>query len=351
MTGSVLILGARGRFGRAASIAFRDAGWEVHTLTRGAAPGIPGTIEHKGDLRDAGALARLAEGRDVIVHAANVPYPDWAKELPPLTRAVIGAADSSGATVLIPGNVYVFGADMPEVLGSETPHRPNTHKGRLRVEMEEAFRQASRRGVRSIVLRAGDFLEPESSGNWFDLVLAKSLASGRLTYPGRRDVVHAWAWLPDVARAAVGLAEIRERLPAFDDVHFAGLSLTGEELRNGLAQAMGRDLTIRGFPWMLLRLGAPFNPMWRELLEVRYLWDVPHQLDPGPLAGLLPDYRPIPAEAVFASLAAASVPGSTTSAQTSRWEGPAATVAASASSGVGQKTPAPARVSAASGRT
>ena len=351
MSRSVLVLGARGRFGRASAHAFRDAGWEVHVLARGAAPGIPGTTEHRGDLRDAEALARLAEGRDLIVHAANVPYPDWAKDLPAMTRAVLAAAEASGATVLIPGNIYVFGRAMPELLGPDTPHRPDTRKGRLRAEMEAAFRDASSRGVRTVVLRAGDFLEAEASGNWFDAVLAKSLAAGRLTYPGRRDAVHAWAWLPDAARAAVGLAEIREDLPAFADVPFAGLSLTGEELRAGLAQAMGRGVTLRGFPWAFLRLGAPFNPMWREILEMRYLWDVPHRLDPAPLARLLPDYRPSSAEAVFAALVAGSASGSTTSAQTSRWEGPVATVPASAASGAGQKTPAPAMVSAASGRT
>lgn len=287
----------------------------------------------------------------MIVHAANAPYPDWPKAVPALTRAVLGAAEASGATVLIPGNVYVFGAEMPEVLGSATPHRPTTRKGRLRAEMEAAFREASHRGVRTIVLRAGDFLEPQATGNWFDMVLARSLAAGKLTYPGRRDAVHAWAWLPDAARAAVGLAGIRESLPAFADVPFAGLSLTGEELRGNLSQAMGRELTVRGFPWTMLRLGAPFNAMWRELLEMRYLWDVPHRLDPGPLARLLPDYRPTPDAAVFAALAAASVPGSNTSTQTSRWGGPAATSAASASPGAGQNTPAPATSSRASGRT
>jgi hypothetical protein len=248
---------------------------------------------------------------------------------------VLAAAEASGATVLIPGNVYVFGAGMPERLGPDTPHRPTTRKGRIRAEMEAAFRADSDRGVRTIVLRAGDFLEAEASGNWFDMVLASDVGRGRFTYPGRTDAVHARAWLPDMACAAVALAERRATLPAFAEVPFPGLALTGEALRAGLARAMGRELRFARFPWWLLRLVAPFRPMWRELLEMRYLWDVPHRLDPAPLAGLLPDLRPTPPEEVFRRLAAAAQ-GSATSTQTSRWSDASAATPAIGSPGPGQ---------------
>jgi nucleoside-diphosphate-sugar epimerase len=333
MTASALILGARGRFGRAASLAFRDSGWEVHAVARGDASPVPGVIAHAADASDPDALARLAAGRDLIVHAANTPYPDWPRTVPALTRAVLAAAEASGATVLIPGNVYVFGAGMPERLGPDTPHRPTTRKGRIRAEMEAAFRAAADRGVRTIVLRAGDFLDAEPTGNWFDAVLAKDLARGKLTYPGRTDAVHAWAWLPDMARAAVALAERRAALPAYADIPFPGLALTGEALRAGLARAAGRDIRIARFPWWLLRLAAPFRPMWRELLEMRYLWDVPHRLDPASLDRLLPDVPWTPGEEVLRRLVGQ---GSATSTQTTRWSDASATTSAIASPGDGQ---------------
>ena len=44
--------------------------------------------------------------------------------------------------------------------------------------------------------------------------------------------------------------------------------------------------------------------MGRKLLEMRYLWDMPHQLDGTRLARLLPDFRPTdPAEAIARALA------------------------------------------------
>ena len=304
MTDRVLVVGAAGRFGRAAAEAFATSGWEVHALTRDGSRVPEGCAAHAGDAGDPARLSALAAGCGVIVHAANAPYPDWPQAVPAFTRATLAAARASGATVLIPGNVYVFGRRMPEVLGPDTPHRADTRKGRLRAEMEAEFRAAAPE-VRSIVLRCGDFLDPGRTGNWWDLVLAEKLAGGRFVYPGRRDAAHAWAWLEDAARAAVALAERRDTLPAFADIPFPGIAPTGDEMVAGLKTALGRSFRVARFPWPLIRLGAPFNPMFREIAEMRYLWDVPHRLDAGPLTAVLPGFEGLSEGEIYARLAEA----------------------------------------------
>jgi hypothetical protein len=40
-------------------------------------------------------------------------------------------------------------------------------------------------------------------------------------------------------------------------------------------------------PWPMLKLGGLVVPMWRELAEMRYLWDVPHRLSGERLAKLI----------------------------------------------------------------
>lgn len=50
------------------------------------------------------------------------------------------------------------------------------------------------------------------------------------------------------------------------------------------------------------------SPVWelaRELREMRYLYDLPHRLDPAPLARLLPDHRDTGFEQVVAAHLAA----------------------------------------------
>ncbi|MGP6089112.1 epimerase [Antarctobacter jejuensis] len=281
MTGTVLILGASGRFGRNAAEAFWNAGWRVRLFDRATDD-----------------LAQAASGADVIVNGWNPAYTDWATQVPGLTRQVIEAAEVSGATVVLPGNVYVFGKDAPEAFGPGVPHAAQNPLGRVRIEMEQAYRDS---GVKVILLRAGDFLDTEASGNWFDLQMAPSLKRGVLTYPGDPDVPHAWAFLPDMARAVVALAERRDSLPRYSDIAFPGYTLTGRELASLCGQALGRDVTVKRMSWLPLQVARPFWGMARRLLEMRYLWTKPHFLTGESFRAALPEFAATPADQALAA--------------------------------------------------
>ena len=298
MSHSVIILGARGRFGRSASTAFQKAGWHVRLFARNWAQSdcaqAPGLDYHSGDATRPADIIAAAKGCDVIVNALNPPYQNWARDLPRLTKAVIDAAKATGATVMLPGNVYNYGASMPDVLTEDTPHRPTTKKGRLREAMEEEFAIAADHGVQTIILRAGDFIERSKTGNWFDTYIANKTDQGRITYPGPLDRVHAWAYLPDMARAMVSLAEKRAALGPFSTFGFEGYNLTGAQLISAIEEIAGRDLRVSKMPWPIMSLLGTFLPTIREVLEMRYLWDVPHAIDGRLLSELVPDYQPTP---------------------------------------------------------
>lgn len=271
MSGTVLILGASGRFGRHAAEAFWNAGWRVRIFDR--------TTD---DLNDA------AQGTDVIVNAWNPKYTDWERDLPALTQQVIKAARLADATVIIPGNIYVYGRGTPEKITAETPHRATNPLGCVRINLEAAYRSS---GVKTIVLRAGDFIDTLESGNWFDLIIAGKLFKNRVTAPGDLDAPHAWAYLPDLARAAVALADKREMLDDFEDVLFPGYTLSLRQLAELMSRATGRDLYLKRMSWLPLWVAVPFWPMGRKLVEMRYLWSMPHRLDGTRMKQLLPNFR------------------------------------------------------------
>ncbi|PTX58000.1 dTDP-4-dehydrorhamnose reductase [Litoreibacter ponti] len=283
MPKTVLILGANGRFGRNAQSAFSWANWNVATFDRATE-----------------SLPDAAWGADVIVNAWNPAYPNWAKVVPKLTRQVIATARDTGATVLLPGNVYPYGPDMPAQLSETTPHAAPQGLGKIKAEMEAAYRDA---GVRTIILRAGDFIDTEASGNWFDKIITAKLEKGIVTYPGDLDTPHAWAFLHDVADAAVALAEQADSLPRFAEVQFDGFTLTGRELHAALEQATGRALKLQQMSWLPLTLARPFWPMAKYLQEMRYLWNTPHGLCGERLRELAPELQPTPLiEALAASV-------------------------------------------------
>lgn len=288
MKSSVLVLGANGRIGRTLVDAFKAAGWAVRAQVR-RPPSTPmpvGVETVTCDALDTAALSRAAAGVDVIVNALNPDYTKWDAQVPPLAASVLAAARASGALLMLPGNVYNFGSELPPVLSESTPEVGNTPKARIRIALEQQMRDAAREGLRSVVIRAGDFFGA-GSGSWFDLVMTKDLARGRVVLPGPADVSHAWAYLPDLARVFVAVAEQRARLAPCASLHYAGLNVTGADWVAALERVRGRRLRVRQLPWWLLRLGAPFVPMLGALCEMRYLWRRAHRLDDTRLRALI----------------------------------------------------------------
>ena len=277
MTQTVLILGGSGKIGHHSAAAFRRAGWQVRFYRRGT------------------DTAAAAIGADVIVNGLNPPnYHDWAGIIPRITRDVIAAAKVSGATVILPGNIYNFGA-VTGGMDETTPQRSTTRKGRIRIEMEAAYRAS---GVRTIVLRAGNFIDPMGNGDLMSLMLRR-VGSGRVMCFGRPEARNAWAYVPDWARAAVMLAERRESLPNFANIPLPGHAFSAEDLRDHLAAHLGRPLRLTRFPWWAMTLTAPVWELAREMKEMRYLYDMDHWIGGDRLAGILPDFVPTAQEVVM----------------------------------------------------
>ena len=276
---TVLILGANGRIGSALVDAFSRAGWQVISQARQGSAKRQ-TAQVIGDMREVNAVVKTAAaiGRiDVVIHAANVIYTRWAIEAIALNDAAINITKALGATLLLPGNVYNFGTDMPERLEAQTPQRGQTSKGKIRVVMEQALAVAAERGTQSIVIRAGDFFG-SGTGSWFDQVIVKDIEKGKLTYPGPLDMLHAWAYLPDLAQTFVNVAEARRALARFENIHFNGHAVTGHEFVKTIEQIALRPLKVSAMPWRLIRALGIVKPLMRDLAEMSYLWQRPHRL-------------------------------------------------------------------------
>jgi nucleoside-diphosphate-sugar epimerase len=298
---SVLILGANGRFGAAAAQAFHAAGWRVLAqVRREPAAGLPaGVVPVRAALQDTDALVQDSAGASVVVHAVNPLYTRWETEAMPALHAGLAVAQRLRAHFMLPGNVYNFGAQMPALLQPDTPQRPSTRKGEIRVAMEdEMARACAATGITGSVIRAGDFFGA-GTGSWLDQVIVKSLRSGKLAYPGPLEVPHAWAYLPDLARAFVAVAQ-DPAARGFRRLHFEGHTLTGAQLLAaiepaaaalGLAPAQG--FRRGGMPWGLIAVVGWVYPLWRELARMAYLWRVPHALDGRALVAL-PGLTPTP---------------------------------------------------------
>jgi nucleoside-diphosphate-sugar epimerase len=245
----------------------------------------------RGDAMNAAEVVAAAAGVSVVVHAANPPgYRNWKGLALPMLESTIAAAKSAGARVVLPGTVYNFGPDAFPRADESAPQRPKTRKGAIRVAMEERLREASRDGVRVLVVRAGDFFGPRAGNSWFSQGLVKPGKPLRsVTYPGKRDIGHAWAYLPDLAVTIARLLDREPDLQPFDVFHFGGHWFErGVDIADATRRAAGLPgAPIRRFPWFAIVLLSPFVETFREMLEMRYLWSSPLRLDNRKLVAFL----------------------------------------------------------------
>jgi len=243
---------------------------------------------------------RAAKGCDVIFHGATPPnYRKWRQRAIPMLANTIKAAEAVGARIAFPGNIYAYGDDAFPVLDESAPQHPLTEKGNIRLEMEYMLRRTCQP---ALIVRAGDFFGPNAPGSW---VTGGMVKPGKpiksVTYPGDPALLHAFAYLPDLAEAFIRLLGRDEAQPAdFDVYHFAGHTVggsTGINFADALRRAAGKpDAPVRKLPWGVIRALGPFNETFRELAKMSYLWRTPHRLDSAKLVAALGEEPHTPLE-------------------------------------------------------
>ncbi|MGT2489741.1 hypothetical protein ACU4GD_02230 [Cupriavidus basilensis] len=275
---TVLILGANGRLGRTLVDAFAAAGWEA---CGGA--GTPPAGRPRCAARRAQPCRRRGRHRAVERRRARRQRGGGERAEPRLHG--MGAARRSaraqrngygagtGRSAALPRQrVYNYGEAMPPLLRPDTAERLQRAQGPDPLPYRSGHAQArpgaAQRGhpCRRFLWRAGA-RRMDGPG---DRQIARS-RQGRLPGPARP---RARLGLPaDLAQAFVAVAQRQADLRGHAVLHFAGHTLTGEQLVSALAEASGMQQAPRvgGMPWWLIRAGGAVVPMWRELAEMAYL--------------------------------------------------------------------------------
>lgn len=271
--GKVAVLGVNGHIGQAVARAFVAQGWDVAGMARTDKHRAPGVRFVQGDSDSVDDMRCAIGDAEVVVNALNLPYDKWFNGAMEAQMArVAEAMGSSGKTMLFPGNIYNFAADC-DVLTPDLPQNPPTPRGAVRVRVEAMFEAAAKRGdFQVLILRAGDFYGPGSEGDWFDQIIMREIKVRKVSLQGTAGVGHSWAYLPDLARAFEALAAVRGTLGSFERFHFAGHFATPEQMGAAIAKASPVPLKSGMFPFWMLQAYGLIDPMIREVVKMRYIW-------------------------------------------------------------------------------
>jgi dTDP-4-dehydrorhamnose reductase len=319
MMRKVLILGGSGAFGSSVAAAFWNADWAVEVYARGT------------------DMTAAARGMDVIVNGLNPARAAApARAAHEMTIAVLAAAQASGARVILPGRVDLYGTACSP-WGPATPHHPVTRAGTIQVQIEARYRASD---VRTTILRSGEFLHEGLPHLAMNRIVLRALRRGRVTALGDPAVLRSHAYLPDLAEAVLRLADRGEALPDFAEFPFAGHLFSTVGLTRQLSHMLDRPLRTVPRGWWPVRRLAVVRAQARVQQEIRHLYNHPHWMEATTLAAVLPDLRATAFEVILSRhLAAMGLQGRATSTQTSRWREAISAVAAKGSSGAGQITP------------
>lgn len=287
----ILVIGASGNFGASLTPALATAGHHVRALRRaGGRPiEVPGVRVVEGSALDAEDVRRAAAGVDVIVHAFNVPYPEWDKKMFAAAAHVVEAAVDNRALLVLPGNVYGLDPASGQRLPEDCARAAPSLKSELRNRLEAQLEAATERGAKLLIVRAGDYMGPGATNTWFNEMTKRALSGGALQDPGRQGVLHDWAYLPDLAVATERLIARRDELGPSEVFNFSSFQLPSRDLLEAVNEVLPSPRPVRAMPWWLLRPLSPFVPMLRELFDVKYLWDQQLLLDDSKLERFLGD--------------------------------------------------------------
>jgi nucleoside-diphosphate-sugar epimerase len=236
-----------------------------------------------GDAADRAFCAEAAKGAAVVYHCMNPPYfaKVWAELVPLWLENLIAAAGKAGARLVVLDNLYMLGRPPEGRLSEDTPMRPRSRKGEIRMRGAERLFEAHRKGeVRAVTGRASDFYGPGGTQSHLgDQFWPGVLSGGAGRVFIAPDAVHTYHYIPDVAAGLAALGTAPDDVCGQPWMLPCAPAGTLRELVGRLSVPLGHDIRVKEMPNWMRRLGALFIPIVRELDEMAYQWEGPFVVD------------------------------------------------------------------------
>lgn len=290
-----VVLGAGGSIGNAVARSAAARGHTVRAVARHPEliPDLPAGVErYRADVLDATATTAACTGADVIIHAVNVPYPDWAELVPRVAANARSAAEATGAILGFPGNVYPYGVPQTNPVLESHPFAATTVKGRLRAAIERDSMAAHAAGkIRLVLPRYPDFYGPNVLNPLFAPIFDGAISGKGCRWPIDADLPHEFIFIDDAATAMIRLIETPAAHGVPVHVPGPGTIPAREFVRLAYAEG-GHSEKLSTFGRGAWRVAGTFNAEIRGAYEMAYLFETPVVLGGSRYDSLVGESRP-----------------------------------------------------------
>ena len=269
-----VIVGA-GPIGGAVAQQLLEHGEHVRVVTRSGA-GIDGVERVAADAADAARLTEVTRDAYAIYNCVNPPYHQWATQWPPISAALLTAAEHSGAVLATTANLYGYGSvDAP--MTETTPLAATGTKGQVRNRMwHDALAAHGAGRVRAFEVRGSDYL---GGNSMLATVITPAWRKHRTALvPADLDAPHTFTDVRDVASLLIAGANDERawgrpwHVPSNDPV-------TLRQLADIAARQLGVPAKVRSLPYAAVWAAGLVNPFIKELRETQHQFRKPFVLD------------------------------------------------------------------------
>ena len=280
MADEILIIGY-GPVGKATSEALK--GRTIRIAQRHRPKDLPADTPFIScDVLDAASVREAVRGATQIVLAIGFAYEQkiWRDAWPKAMANCLDAAAQEKARIVFVDNLYMYGPQR-SALREDMVLQDFGTKPAVRAAITRQWMEAHQAGrVRFAALRAPDFYGPGVTQSHLGELAFGNLAKGKsamlIVDP---DQPHAFAYVPDIARGVVSLLDAPdEDFGQAWHIPCAPTTTPREILRVG-THALGARLKISAIPMPLLPLMGLFMPLLKEMVEMRFQWDRPYEVD------------------------------------------------------------------------
>lgn len=234
------------------------------------------------DVLNADDVKRALSGVKQAVVTVGFEYTGkiWRSAWPRAMANLLAAAESANVRIVHIDNMYMYGPQ-DVALHEDMPLTTYGMKPSVRADVTRMWQAAARAGrVRWAALRAPDFYGPGvRNSHMGDTGLVQVAAGKSAQLLMAPDLPHAFAYVPDIGRAAVTLLDAPD--DAFNQVWHVPCAptLTPRQMLQIGAEAAGVKLKVMALPSFVLQLLGMVAPPMRELSEMRFTWNRPYHVD------------------------------------------------------------------------
>ncbi|MGE5211972.1 MAG: NAD-dependent epimerase/dehydratase family protein [Acidobacteriota bacterium] len=257
-------------------------GLPVRAVNRSGRAGVPAGVELvAADANDPAAATDAAAGASVVYQCLNPAYHRWAQDFPPLQAGVVAACRANSARLVSFENVYMYGDTGGTPMTEDTPTRPHTRKGKVRLAMADELRSLYQAGHLDVVTaRASDYFGPGAleQSPLGELVIGKALAGKTVQVVGDPSQPHSYTYIPDAGHT---MAELGTRNDVGGEVFHVpnAPARSTREIIDMIGDQLGTTVKVQTAPKLLLRAMGLFNPTVREVIEMLYEFEQPFVVD------------------------------------------------------------------------